>query len=320
MSLLRNFFEKLRDNPPDKKSSSKSNVRGDAGTTSSSDGLIDPFAEEENSKAPDNGKTPASGGLIDPFAEEESSKARHGGKKSKGSDAGKDSSSGGLINPFAEDNPAESPEPAAQPKKGAASPAPADDSMARAKKFFDEAERLYKKGQYAKAAESYRSAYQITKGEARGQLAFNVAQAYRLAKNPSSAAAWYQKALVLGGPGVAQYHDEIKARLDEMLTESVKDKGGEDIGMARVLFEEAEIAYADGDYAAAEAFYKQVYKDTKGPNMIFDIAQACRLGGKYAEAKSFYREYLRQVPDSPYKAEVEKHIEDLKKKVPDPPK
>src|SRR5262245_39196357 len=87
----------------------------------------------KNSSPADAGKTPSSGGLINPFAEDE---------KSEEPDGGKTPASGGLINPFAEDKP------------------PAEDTTAKAKKFFEEAEAFYKKKQYANAAEKYKLAYQ----------------------------------------------------------------------------------------------------------------------------------------------------------------
>jgi tetratricopeptide (TPR) repeat protein len=249
----------------------------------------------------DAGKGPSSGGLINPFAEE--------ADEPEGEpDGGKTPASGGLINPFAED---------------AAPPEPADDT-ARAKQFFDEAEALYKKKQYAKAAAQYRSAYEIVKGDGRGMLAFNVAQSYRLAKNFPNAVVWYQRALDLGGQGVAQYREEIEGRLAEMQGEMkkhpVRGSDGKDLGEAQMLFEQAEIAYGDGDYAKAEPLYKQAYSRSNLAPLCFNIGQTCRLAGKYADAKYWYREFLRQVPRSPYKDEIEKHIEELKKKAPDLPK
>lgn len=290
MTFLKKFFEdvgKSRGGKP----SSKNGSAGDAGKTPSSGGLINPFAEEDKPEEPDDGKTP---------------------------------SSGGLINPFAEDEPAASKKPTGQGKGDAASPAPAEDTVAQAAKFFEKAQKLYKQKKYAKAAEQYRLSYQNAGADLRGAIAFNVAQSYRLAKSFPPSAVWYQKALTLGGPSVSQYREEIEGRLAEMQGETKKKykpgPDGQDLGEAQILFEEAQIAYEDGDYAKAIPLYKQAYHRSNLPDICFNIAQACRLGGKHADAKYWYREYLRLEPKSAYKKEVEERIEEMKKKAPDLPK
>src|SRR5262249_25598184 len=158
-------------------------------------------------------------------------------------DGGKAPASGGLIDPFAEDEPA-----------------PTEDTQAQAKQFFEKADALYQGEQFAKAAEQYRSAYQLADSDQRGPIAFNIAQSYRLAKNFPSAVVWYQKALDIGGAGVNQYRDEIEQRLAQMQGEMKKHPetgpDGENIGEAKMLFEEAQIAYDEHDYAKAEPLYK----------------------------------------------------------------
>lgn len=201
------------------------------------------------------------------------------------------------------------------------SPEHAEDAETRARQFYDEAEALYKKGNYAEAAGQYRAAYQLMKS---GVLAFNVAQAYRLAKNFPNAIVWYEKALALGGSEVNPYREEIEGRIAEMQGEMKKNPargpGGEDLGEAQMVFEQAEIAYGEGDYATAIALYKRAYSVSKMPEMMFNVAQACRLGGQLADAKYWYREFLKKVPKTPYKEEIEGYIKELKKKVPDLPK
>jgi tetratricopeptide (TPR) repeat protein len=262
----------------------------------------------------DAGDAPNSGGLINPFAESEEPEEPGGGQTS---------SSGGLIDPFAVNEPEAPRAPAEQHEEDGTSPAPAEDTEARAEQHFEEAEALYKGGQYAKAAEQYRLAYKYAGADRRGALAFNVAQAFRQAKSFAYAAVWYQKALALGGPEVSPYRQVIDEHLaqmqDEMKKNPERGPDGEDIGEARMLFEEAEIAYAEGDYAKAEPLYKEAYARSKRTSILFNIGQACRLQGKYADAKHWYREYLRQAPDSPVKAEVEELIEAMKQKAPDPP-
>jgi tetratricopeptide (TPR) repeat protein len=254
----------------------------------------------------------ATGGLINPFDEEAEL------------EGGAEQPTSGLIDPFAEDEPTASQPSAVEAKEDAASPAPADDTVAQAKKFFEQAQTFYKKKQYAKAAEHYRLAYQSAGADQRGSIAFNVAQALRLSNSFPAAAVWYQKALALGGPLVSKYREEIEQRIAEMQGETKKNfqpgPEGEDLGEAQMLFEEAQMAYADGDYAKAIPLYKQAYSRSNKPPICFNIAQACRLAGQHADAKYWYREYLRLEPKSPYKTEVEERIAELKKKVPDAPK
>src|SRR5262245_39227970 len=177
MSFLRKFTKEVLGKSPDGKPRAKDSSAVDAGKAPSSGGLINPFAEDEKSVKPDGGKTPAPGGLI---------------------------------NPFAEDEPAA---PEAQAVHSKMDAAPAEDGQAQAKKFFEEADALYKKKQYAKAAEQYRLAYRSANGDQRGAIAFNVAQALRLSNSFPSAAVWYQKALTLGGPTVSKYRDAIEQRV-----------------------------------------------------------------------------------------------------------
>ena len=286
MSLLLEFFKEIAGQFPDDKSPSKNGSPVDAGDAPSSGGLIDPFAEGNEPEEPDGGPPP---------------------------------DSGRFLNPFAEDEPA-APETSAEPGKDDATfPAPA--AGAEAQKIFEEAEALYKKKKYAEAAGKYQAAYKIASADQRGSLAFNIGQAYRLAKKFPYAVAWYEKALAIG---VAGHDEKIEALLAEVQGKMQKkpERGpdGEDVGKAKMLFQQAEIAYGERDYAKAETLYKKAYACSGQDALMFNIAQSCRYGGKHADAKYWYSEYLKKVPNSEHKAVVEELLEELKKKVPDSPK
>jgi tetratricopeptide (TPR) repeat protein len=295
MSLLRKFIHDVVRSSPEARPAPKDGSPVDAGAAPSSGGLIDPFAQDETSEEPDGAETPES----------------------------ETPESGGLIDPFAQDEPegSEATEPG---REGAASTAPAGDAEAQAKQFFEEAEALYQKKQYADAAEKYQSAYQLAGADQRGSLAFNIAQSLRRAKSFPYAAAWYEKALALGGSGVSANRATIEELLAEVRGEMKKnpEKGpdGEDVGEAKMLFQQAEIAYAERDYAKAEPLYKQAYSRSNQSAIMFNIGQCCRKQGKHADAKYWYRTYLDKVPDSPHKAVVEELLAELKQKVPDAPK
>src|SRR5262249_29128202 len=137
------------------------------------------------------------------------------------------------------------------------------------------------------------------------------------------AIAWYQKALALGGPGVDDRRKDIDQFIAEIQAEMKANPetgpDGEDIGEGKTLYQQAEIAYAEHDDANAEALYKEAYERSNTPQMLFNIGQTCRHQNKYAEAKYWYREYLEKDPSSPLKADVERMIEEMKEKAPDPP-
>ncbi len=225
--------------------------------------------------------------------------------------------SSGTADPIPEDEPRETAEQVAEDAESAA------DSEAQAQQAFNEAETLYHQGEYDQAADQYYASYKSANTDQRGSLAYNAAQANRRAKKFSYALVWYQKALTLGGPDIEEHRAEIEQHIAEMQEEMQKNPAtgpdGESLGEAMTLYQEAEIAYAERDFAGAVALYKQAYSRSNEPALLFNIAQASRNAGKYGDAKYWYREFLKQMPDSPDRAFVDERIEEMKQKVPDPP-
>jgi tetratricopeptide (TPR) repeat protein len=76
-------------------------------------------------------------------------------------------------------------------------------------------------------------------------------------------------------------------------------------------FQEAERLYRAGEYAQALSGYKEVYLLTGKPSLIFNMAQCHRLLGNDAEALRGYQQFLFEVPDTPYRAEIEGRIQEL---------
>lgn len=63
-------------------------------------------------------------------------------------------------------------------------------------KFYNEAEETYKAGQYYKAADQYREAYDKIQGkEIKNEIIFKVAECYRKVREPRKAKLWYNKAI-----------------------------------------------------------------------------------------------------------------------------
>jgi tetratricopeptide (TPR) repeat protein len=95
--------------------------------------------------------------------------------------------------------------------------------------------------------------------------------------------------LLVGSPGFAQ---SDKAR-------------------AKALFEAGEIAYSEKDYTLALKNYESAYSEFRSSALLFNIAQCHRLLSHYQEALVAYQQFLEQVPQTPYRAEVEGHIATL---------
>lgn len=84
---------------------------------------------------------------------------------------------------------------------------------------------------------------------------------------------------------------------------------------ARGLFEEAEAHYNIGEYEVALEGYKEAYLLSKKPALLFNMGQCYRKLERYEEALTTYRSYLREVPNSPIREEVEQHIAEAEGKL-----
>lgn len=89
---------------------------------------------------------------------------------------------------------------------------------------------------------------------------------------------------------------------------------------AEKLFQEAETHYNLQEYQAALEKYKEAYRLSQFPEMLFNIAQCHKKLRHYNEALGFYKSYLRQVPDSPVRKEVEGFIVELEEIIAKEPK
>jgi hypothetical protein len=80
---------------------------------------------------------------------------------------------------------------------------------------------------------------------------------------------------------------------------------------AKLHFEEGTKAFNLGEFPRAIREYKAAYNAKPEPVILYNIAQACRLGGDLAGAVFFYRSFLRNMPTTPNKREVEARIKAL---------
>jgi tetratricopeptide (TPR) repeat protein len=81
-----------------------------------------------------------------------------------------------------------------------------------------------------------------------------------------------------------------------------------DTQKAKALFEAATVYYEDKDYAQALRGYQDAYKVAPLPFILFNIAQCYRFLGRYQEAHDAYDKFLRDDPNTEYRAEVEEKI------------
>jgi len=75
--------------------------------------------------------------------------------------------------------------------------------------------------------------------------------------------------------------------------------------------------YDLGKYLEAANEYEAAFKLTDRPAFLFNIGQAYRLGGKPRDALAAYEGFIRRVPEAPQRAEIQQHIDELKKAIAD---
>ena len=84
---------------------------------------------------------------------------------------------------------------------------------------------------------------------------------------------------------------------------------------ARAHYEEGTKAYNLGEYPRAVTEFKAAYNAKPDPLLLYNIAQSFRLGGDATQALFFYRSFLRNMPGSPNRKEVEGRIRTLEKQI-----
>lgn len=85
----------------------------------------------------------------------------------------------------------------------------------------------------------------------------------------------------------------------------------EDRERAITLFGWGQEYYQAKEYERALISYEAAYELSRAPSLIFNMAQCYRLLGRQQEALSFYRAFLAEVPETPYRQEIEERIATL---------
>jgi tetratricopeptide (TPR) repeat protein len=88
-----------------------------------------------------------------------------------------------------------------------------------------------------------------------------------------------------------------------------------DAAVAKHHFDQGTKAFNLGEFARATTEYKAAYEAKPDPVFLYNIAQAYRLAGDLTQALFFYRSFLRNLPTTPNRREVEGRIRSLEEQV-----
>jgi tetratricopeptide (TPR) repeat protein len=80
---------------------------------------------------------------------------------------------------------------------------------------------------------------------------------------------------------------------------------------AKEHFSQGTRRYELGHHQEALTEYEAAYMEVPDPAFLFNIAQCHRKMGHDKEAVSFYKSYLRNAPNAPNRADVQKRIQEL---------
>jgi hypothetical protein len=80
---------------------------------------------------------------------------------------------------------------------------------------------------------------------------------------------------------------------------------------AKSHYDQGTVHYNLDEWPQAIDEFKAAYRVFPDATFLYNIAQCYRKMGNGAEALSFYKNYLRERPEAPNRAEVEKRIEEL---------
>jgi tetratricopeptide (TPR) repeat protein len=121
---------------------------------------------------------------------------------------------------------------------------------------------------------------------------------------------------LLHSPGLAEFADKKNPRLaagrNEQHPASTETKPSpETLASAKEHFNQGNRHYELGHYQDALGEFETAYMAVPDPVFLFNIAQCHRKMGHDKEAASFYKSYLRNAPNAPNRAEVQKRIQEL---------
>jgi len=92
-------------------------------------------------------------------------------------------------------------------------------------------------------------------------------------------------------------------------------KDDADTKKAKEFFKKGKLYFDSGQFDKALEEYTRAYEVKPLPGFLLNIAQCHRNLGHFEESIFFYKKYLSEVPDTPYRADVESVIAEMEAKV-----
>jgi hypothetical protein len=91
--------------------------------------------------------------------------------------------------------------------------------------------------------------------------------------------------------------------------------GSTEADEARAYHEKAKAAFALSHYAQAAEFFEKAFELKSDPALLYNAAQSHRLAGNKQRALTLYQNYLRVYGRDDRRAQIESHIEEMKKAI-----
>ena len=113
------------------------------------------------------------------------------------------------------------------------------------------------------------------------------------------------------GAALAEEPTVVRVQRSKGASDSRKAQSRADLVEAKQAYEEAARAFNLGQWDEAVAGFQKSYKLSGDAALLFNVAQAQRQAGHYREAVITYKSFLREVPETPYRENVEAKIRDL---------
>lgn len=88
-----------------------------------------------------------------------------------------------------------------------------------------------------------------------------------------------------------------------------------DTKKAKEHFKKGKVFFDSGQFDKALVEYTAAYEMKPLPGFLLNIAQCHRNLGRFDESIFFYKKYLSEVPDTPYRSDVETVIAEMERKV-----
>jgi tetratricopeptide (TPR) repeat protein len=89
----------------------------------------------------------------------------------------------------------------------------------------------------------------------------------------------------------------------------------DDATSARDHFKRGQTHYSLGEFEQAAAEFREAYRLRDEPAILFNVAQSFRRAGNAREAYSYYSQFLERKPAASNRADVERFIEQMRRKV-----